>query len=111
MQTIALENLLTYDHLQLLKTEYDQLHEDFLGNLRSIDEMALDLVRDNDQWTTFNDELKRLETLLSESASVLERNALEDKPLEDRQQILQVRKSRLAVHATMLSFSLVACLC
>ena len=89
-QTISSNNFLPYENLQILKTSYDQMQEDFNEKIRSIDEILQNLTRDNEKWVRFNDELKRLETLFKDVNSLFESKTFADKSLEEKQQILEV---------------------
>lgn len=66
------------------------MQEDLIEKIRLIEEMLQDLIRDNDNWIKFNDELKRLETLFNSISTLFESKGFQDKSLEEKQQILQV---------------------
>ncbi|CAF3902379.1 unnamed protein product, partial [Rotaria sp. Silwood1] len=89
LQTISSNNLFPYRNLQTLKTDYDNLQEDLFEKLRIIDEILQDLISDNDKWTQFNDELKRLETLFKDITLILDTKMPGEKSLEEKQQILE----------------------
>jgi cell fate (sporulation/competence/biofilm development) regulator YlbF (YheA/YmcA/DUF963 family) len=82
---------LPYENLQTLKTDFDNMQEDLLERLRTIDEISQHLIHDNDKWIKFNDELKRLETLFKEISLLIESKSFADKPLEEKQKILEVQ--------------------
>ncbi len=67
------------------------MQEDLLERLRTIDEISQHLIHDNDKWIKFNDELKRLETLFKEISLLIESKSFADKPLEEKQKILEVQ--------------------
>jgi hypothetical protein len=93
LQIISANNLLPYDNLQTLKTIYDNMQEDFIENLRIIEDILQDLIDDNEKWIRFNDELKRLETLFKDASLMVDSKSFGDKSLEEKQQILQVNES------------------
>jgi hypothetical protein len=65
--------------------------EELIEKLRTIDELLQDFLQDNDKWTHFNDELKRLETLFREIGSMFDAKMFGERPLEEKQQILEVK--------------------
>jgi hypothetical protein len=65
--------------------------EEFIEKLRLIDEILQDLIQDNTRWVHFNDELKRLETLFREIGSMFDAKMFGERPLEEKQQILEVK--------------------
>lgn len=87
--------MLPYENLQRLKLDHDAMIKDFMEKLRSIDELLQDLALDHNKWEYFSDELKRLEILFREIGSVLDAKMYGDRGLEDKQQILEVKKSFL----------------
>ncbi|CAF4614610.1 unnamed protein product, partial [Rotaria sp. Silwood2] len=89
LQTISSNNLLPYENLQKLKIDYDNMVEDLTEKLRIIDEFLQDLIHDNNKWTHFNDELKRLETLFREIGSMFDAKMFGERALEEKQQILE----------------------
>jgi len=93
LQIISANNLLPYENLQILKTIYDNMQEDFIENLRIIEDILQDLIDDNEKWIRFNDELKRLETLFKDVSLMVDSKSFGDKSLEEKQQILQVNES------------------
>jgi hypothetical protein len=95
LQTIASNNLLSYEQLTTLKTNYDQWQDEFLENLRLIDEYIHDLRRDHDVWTQFNDELKRLEIFFRDVGTSFDTAIMTGKPLNERQMILEVNKMKI----------------
>jgi hypothetical protein len=92
LQTISSNNLLPYDNLQRLKAEYDTMVEELIDKLRTVDELLEDFLQENDRWTHFNDELKRLETLFREIGSMFDAKMFGERPLEEKQQILEVKQ-------------------
>ncbi len=90
LQTISSNNLLPYENLQNLKRIYDNMQEDFLDKLRVIDEMLQDLIQENEKWTKYNEELKRLEALFKDMNTLFESKSFNEKSLEEKQQILDV---------------------
>ncbi|CAF5175443.1 unnamed protein product, partial [Rotaria magnacalcarata] len=59
---------------------------------RLIDEILHDLIADNARWMHFNDESKRLDTLLREIGSMFDAKMFGERPLEEKQQILEVKR-------------------
>lgn len=100
-QKISTNNLLPYENLQALKRIYEEMQEDFHEKLRMIDEMLQDLSRDNEKWMKFNTELKRLETFFHEISVLLESKNFNDKPLEEKQQILEVNFQTIVTREKM----------
>jgi hypothetical protein len=84
-------NLLPYENLQKLKIDYDNMLEELIDKLRLVEEYLQDLIHDNDKWTHFNNELKRLETLFREIGSMFDAKMFGERPLEEKQQILEVK--------------------
>jgi GTP-sensing pleiotropic transcriptional regulator CodY len=66
------------------------MQEDLIEKLRIIEEILQDLIHDNDKWVKFNDELKRLETLFKDITLVVDSKMFAEKPLEEKQKILEV---------------------
>jgi hypothetical protein len=66
------------------------MQEDFLDKLRVIDEMLQDLIQENEKWTKYNEELKRLEALFKDMNTLFESKSFNEKSLEEKQQILDV---------------------
>ena len=91
LQTISSNNLLPYENLQTLKSDFDNMQEDLLEKLRILDEISQHLTHDNDKWIKINGELKRLETLFNEINSLFESKSFADAPLEEKQKILEVQ--------------------
>ncbi|CAM4782634.1 unnamed protein product, partial [Rotaria magnacalcarata] len=89
LQIISSNNLLPYANLQTLKTDYDNMQEDFFEKLRITEEILQDLISDNQKWIQFNDDLKRLESFFKETNAVLETKLLGERSLEDKQQLLE----------------------
>lgn len=83
-------NLLPYENLQRLKIEYDNMIEELSDRLRVLDDTLHNLIEDSNRWTRFNDELKRLETLFREIRSMFDAKMFGERPLEEKQQILEV---------------------
>jgi hypothetical protein len=77
--------------------------EELIEKLRLIEEILQDLIDDNNRWVQFNDELKRLETLFREIGSMFDAKMFGERPLEEKQQILEVRE-RLDAYIRKLSF-------
>jgi hypothetical protein len=77
--------------------------EELIEKLRLIEEILQDLMEDNNRWVHFNDELKRLETLFREIGSMFDAKMFGERPLEEKQQILEVRE-RLDTYIRKLSF-------
>ena len=69
------------------------MQEDLIEKIRITDEILQDLINDNDKWTKFNDELKHLETLFKEISSMFDAKMVGERPLEEKQQILEVKHS------------------
>jgi hypothetical protein len=65
--------------------------EELIEKLRFIDEILQDFIQDNNKWIYFNDELKRLETLFREIGSMFDAKMFGERPLEEKQQILEVK--------------------
>ena len=84
-------NLLPYENLQRLKIDYDNMVEELSEKLRLVSEILQDLTHDNNQWIHFNDELKRLEILFREIGSMFDAKMFGERPLEEKQQILEVK--------------------
>ena len=84
-------NLLPYENLQKLKLDYDNMLEELIDKLRLVEEYLQDLIHDNDKWIHFNNELKRLETLFREIGSMFDAKMFGERPLEEKQQILEVK--------------------
>ena len=91
LQTISSNSLLPYDSLQRLKTEYDRMVEELIDHLRTVDELLEDFLQENSRWTHFNSELNRLETLFREIGSMFDAKMFGERPLEEKQQILEVK--------------------
>ena len=68
------------------------MQEDLIENLRLIDEMLQHLTHDNEKWIKFNDELKRVETFFKEISTLIESKSFAEKPLEEKQKILEVNR-------------------
>jgi hypothetical protein len=77
--------------------------EELIEKLRLIEEILQDLMEDNNRWVHFNDELKRLETLFREIGSMFDAKMFGERPLEEKQQILEVWE-RLDAYIRKLSF-------
>jgi hypothetical protein len=77
--------------------------EELIEKLRLIEEILQDLMEDNNRWVHFNDELKRLETLFREIGSMFDAKMFGERPLEEKQQILEVWE-RLDAYIRTLSF-------
>ena len=90
LQTISSNHLLPYENLQTLTSDYDRMQEDLIEKLKSIEEMLQELTVDNDKWTKFNEQLKRSETFLREIGALFDPKSFADKPLEEKQQLLEV---------------------
>ncbi|CAF3934598.1 unnamed protein product, partial [Rotaria sordida] len=103
LQTISLNNLLPYENLQKLKIDYDNMIEELTEKLRIIDGILQDLIYDNDKWTHFNNELKRLETLFREIGSMFDAKMFGERALEEKQQILERIRTELGEHLHSLS--------
>ena len=84
------KNLLPYENLQKLKIDYDNMQEELMEKLRSIDELLQNLNNDNHKWIHFNDEFKRLETLFREISSMFDAKMFGERTLEEKQEILEV---------------------
>jgi hypothetical protein len=65
--------------------------EELIEKLRITEETLQDLIEDNNRWIHFNDELKRLETLFREIGSMFDAKMFGERPLEEKQQILEVK--------------------
>lgn len=91
LQTISSNNLLPYENLQRLKADYDKMVEELIEKLRTVDELLDDFIQDNERWTHFNDEVKRLETLFREIGAMFDAKMFGDRSLDEKQQILDVR--------------------
>ncbi|UJR08743.1 hypothetical protein I4U23_013000 [Adineta vaga] len=103
LQTISSNNLLPYENLQRLKTEYDNMVEELLEKSRLVNELLQDLTQDNDRWIHFNDELQRLETVFREIGSMFDARMFGERPLEEKQQILERIRTELGEHLHSLS--------
>lgn len=102
LQTISTNNLLPYVNLQTLKTDYENMQEDLYEKLRITEELLQDFISDSQKWTQFSDELKRLEALFKDINSLLDTKVIGDKPLEEKQQVLEVNKKFSDVHIKIL---------
>ncbi|CAF1543353.1 unnamed protein product, partial [Didymodactylos carnosus] len=100
---IVSNNLLPYENVQLLKSEHDGMHDQLMNSLKIIDDYLTDLINDNDKWTNFNTELKRLETLFHEIETMFDTNMFGERPLEDKQNILERIREELGEHLHALS--------
>ncbi|CAF1053347.1 unnamed protein product [Adineta ricciae] len=103
LQAISSKSLLPYENFQKLKTEYDHMVEELVEKARIVNELLRDLTQDNDKWTHFNEELKRLETLFREIGSMFDARMFGERPLEEKQQILERIRSELGEHLHSLS--------
>ncbi|CAM2712242.1 unnamed protein product [Rotaria socialis] len=103
LQSMTSNNLLPYEILQKLKIEYDNMIEELNEKLRLIDEILQDLIADNTRWIRFNDESKRLDTLFREIGSMFDAKMFGERPLEEKQQILERLRSELGEHLHSLS--------
>ena len=56
-----------------------------------MDALLQDLTEDDSRWKHVNDELRRLETLFREIGSMFDANMFGERPLDEKQQILEVR--------------------
>lgn len=65
--------------------------EELIEKLRTVDELLDDFIQDNERWTHFNDEVKRLETLFREIGAMFDAKMFGDRSLDEKQQILDVR--------------------
>lgn len=104
IQLISSGNLSTYENLQILKSLFEQMQEDFNEKLRSIEEMSQDLIQENQHWTKFTSELKRLEDFFQEIQNLIETKAFQDKPLEEKQQIIEVNSNSNHLNLIFLRF-------
>jgi hypothetical protein len=68
------------------------MHEDLTEKLRINGEILQDLLSDNDKWSQFNEELKRLETLFKNIDSMFDSKTFGDSSLEEKQHTLEVEK-------------------
>jgi hypothetical protein len=68
------------------------MQEDLSEKLRINEEILQDLISDNDKWSQFNNELKRLETLFQDIDSMFDSKKFRDSSLEEKQQILEVEE-------------------
>jgi hypothetical protein len=68
------------------------MQEDLSEKLRINEEILQDLINDNDKWSQFNNELKRLETLFQDIDSMFDSKKFRDSSLEEKQQILEVEE-------------------
>ena len=68
------------------------MQEHLNEKLRINEETLQDLVDDNDKWSRFNEELKRLETLFKDIDSMFDSKTFGDSSLEEKQQILEVEE-------------------
>lgn len=96
-----------YENLQRLKADYDQMVEGLIDKLRIVDELLDDFIQDNERWTRFNEEVKRLETLFREIGAMFDAKMFGDRTLEEKQQILDVRNSSSC--ALLFSLPFLAC--
>ncbi|CAF4264356.1 unnamed protein product, partial [Adineta steineri] len=103
IQTISSNNLLSYENLQILKRDYENMHEDLNEKLRIIEEVLQDLINDNDRWRIFNDELKRLEIVYKKIESTFDPKTFADKSLEEKQLLLERIRTDLAEYVHSLS--------
>jgi hypothetical protein len=71
--------------------------EELIDHLRTVDELLEDFLRENARWTHFNNELNRLETLFREIGSMFDAKMFGERPLEEKQQILEVKLSPLSL--------------
>ncbi|CAF3804026.1 unnamed protein product [Adineta steineri] len=103
IQTISSNNLLSYENLQILKRDYENMHEDLNEKLRITEEILQDLINDNDRWRIFNDELKRLEIVYKKIESTFDPKTFADKSLEEKQLLLERIRTDLAEYVHSLS--------
>jgi len=104
IQLISSGNLSTYENLQILKSLFEQMQEDFNEKLRSIEEMSQDLIQENQHWTKFTSELQRLENFFQEIQNLIETKSFQDKPLEEKQQIIEVNSNSNHLNLIFLRF-------
>lgn len=71
------------------------MQEEFVENLRNLDLLIQELADHNSLWIRVNDELKRLESFFRDVTAQLESKAFNDKPVEEKQQILEVKFDRI----------------
>ena len=67
------------------------MQEELTDRLQSMDALLQDLTEDDSRWKHVNDELRRLETLFREIGSMFDANMFGERPLDEKQQILEVR--------------------
>ncbi|CAF3725966.1 unnamed protein product [Adineta steineri] len=103
LQILTSNNLLPYENIQKLKNEYDNMVEELIEKSRLASELLQDLIHDNEKWIHFNDELKRLEILFREIGSMFDANMFGERPLEEKQQILERIRAELGEHLHSLS--------
>lgn len=92
VQTIGSGNFLSYDNVQILKRDNEQIQEEFFRNVRSIETLIEELLRNQKIWSEINEELVDLENFFAEIVAQLENKSFNEKPIDDKEKIVEVRR-------------------
>lgn len=70
----------------------DRIEKEYSENVRSIEDVSKCLLADFDRWQRFENEIERLETLFREIGSMFDAKMFGERPLEEKQEIVEVMK-------------------
>ena len=95
MQKITLKSLLPHENAEKFRRTHEQMQDGLNKVAREIDHLLDDLKERGRRWAKFQDELQRLESLFREIGSMFDAKMFGESPLDEKQQILEVRRNFL----------------
>lgn len=81
----------------------DRIEKEYSENVRSIEDLSKCLLADFDRWQRFENEIERLETLFREIGSMFDAKMFGERPLEEKQEIVEVMKKNCSGFSKIVS--------
>ena len=97
IEDLSRNNMLQLEKLQIFRMDENQMEMKFIENLRSIDDLLKRLIDDGNRWKNFHNEIQRLECLFEEIGSMFDANMFGERALEEKEQIIEVRRGFFSV--------------